>query len=72
MIRIKRRKATPEIIEKTCSKCGETKPVEEFHRYVGPNARSRDGYRAQCKECRNAAERGRRTGYWKDHDTHKG
>ena len=32
---------------KTCSKCGEEKPLSEFYR----NKDSRDGYRADCKKC---------------------
>lgn len=44
--------------EKTCRKCGEVKPVSEFH----PRPESRDGYRNDCKPChraRCAARRGR-------------
>lgn len=41
---------------KTCSSCGETKPYSEFHTYDSPKARSPDGYRAQCKCCRNLAQ----------------
>lgn len=32
---------------KTCAKCGETKPVEEFHRSSG----TKDGLHAYCKPC---------------------
>ena len=32
---------------KTCTKCGETKPVDEFYR----NRASRDGYCRVCKAC---------------------
>lgn len=42
---------------KTCTACGETKPLYEFHKYTGKTARSPDGYRATCKECRCADER---------------
>ncbi len=35
---------------KKCSKCGETKPLAEFHKNIG-NA---DGHRGHCKRCRNA------------------
>ena len=35
---------------KTCTKCNEEKPFTCFHRRYD---RSKDGYRAQCKECRN-------------------
>jgi hypothetical protein len=32
---------------KPCSKCGVTKPLDQFHRF----ANARDGRRAECKEC---------------------
>jgi hypothetical protein len=35
------------VTEKTCSLCGETKPLTEFHR----SARGAGGVRSQCKEC---------------------
>ena len=35
--------------EKRCSKCGEMKPVTEFHRKYT----SSDGYHSNCKMCRN-------------------
>lgn len=36
--------------EKTCTKCGTTKPLDEFHvNRAGP-----DGRRPDCRECRNA------------------
>lgn len=35
---------------KTCTKCGETKPLDEFSR----EARVKDGRRAECAECRRA------------------
>ncbi len=35
---------------KRCSKCGETKPVAEFHK----QKTSSDGLRSQCKACRRA------------------
>lgn len=38
---------------KTCSKCGETKPLTEFHR----ESKNTDGRRADCKECRNEYSR---------------
>ena len=38
---------------KTCAKCGETKPLFEFH--AKPN--SQDGMRASCKICWNAANK---------------
>ena len=37
--------------QKTCSKCGETKPLSDFSRKA---KKSRDGYRAQCKSCQSA------------------
>lgn len=33
---------------KTCSVCGTEKPLGQFHR----SSRSKDGFRAQCKQCR--------------------
>jgi hypothetical protein len=33
---------------KTCSKCDETKPFEQF-----PRRNTKSGYRGVCKECRN-------------------
>lgn len=35
---------------KRCTKCGETKPVDEFYR----NRSHRDGLNSYCKECRRA------------------
>jgi hypothetical protein len=35
-------------MSKLCRKCGEVKPVEDFHRS------GRDGYQAWCKPCRRA------------------
>lgn len=35
---------------KTCTKCGETKPFDEFHR----DKRKPDGRRPRCKTCQNA------------------
>jgi hypothetical protein len=37
---------------RTCTKCGETKPLEEN---FGRSKRGRDGYHSQCKRCRSAA-----------------
>lgn len=39
--------------EKTCSKCGLPKRLDEFH----AETRRRDGRRAECKECANARKR---------------
>ena len=43
----------PLVTEKTCSKCGKTKPASEFH----ANARSKDHLASKCKECANAEAR---------------
>ncbi|WFD55457.1 putative kilA anti-repressor protein [Escherichia phage Ioannina] len=51
------------IEEKRCSQCGCVKPLSQFHKYTGKTARSPDGYRAQCKSCRNKAERERQRRY---------
>ena len=40
---------------KTCSRCGETKPLEEF---VKDNRR-KDGHATICKECRRKKDRER-------------
>lgn len=37
--------------EKRCTLCGETKPLDQFHRHKG----SSDGRRPSCKSCCNAA-----------------
>lgn len=41
---------------KTCSKCGETKPLEEF----AVHNRHRDGRQAYCRECKRKHDRERR------------
>lgn len=41
---------TPTITVKRCTKCGETKSVDGFHR----DRSKRDGLAVQCKECRRA------------------
>lgn len=53
---------------KRCTKCGETKPVSEFHRR---NTEGTDGYRSHCKSCARArdkrtpeAENARATAYY--------
>lgn len=46
-----------EITEKVCAECGKLKPISEFHKYNFDKAKSKDGYRAKCKDCRNAQER---------------
>lgn len=40
---------------KTCTACGETKPLTDFHRH----AKSPQGRRSSCKECVRAQERAR-------------
>lgn len=40
---------------KKCIACGETKPLEEFHR----NPQARDGRHPRCKPCKNAYAKGR-------------
>ena len=37
---------------KKCSKCGETKPYERFHK-----RKTSSGYRGVCRDCRNKAQR---------------
>lgn len=55
------------MLEKTCSKCNETKPVTEFHRRTG----SKDGLVNRCKSC--ASEHGKK---WycanREHDLESG
>lgn len=41
---------------KSCTKCGVSKPVSDF----GPNTSSPDGFRSQCKKCRNRLTKERR------------
>jgi len=38
---------------KRCKKCGEVKPIDEFHRAAG----MRDGHRSECKSCTRAIRR---------------
>jgi 5-methylcytosine-specific restriction endonuclease McrA len=38
---------------KICNKCGEWKPVSEFHR----SSKARNGHKADCKTCRNTMSR---------------
>ena len=40
-------------MEKTCSRCGKTKPLSEFHK----NKNAKDGYNYICKECACARAR---------------
>jgi 5-methylcytosine-specific restriction endonuclease McrA len=39
---------------KRCTKCGETKPVEQFHRRT---TEGRSGYHSWCKACKNGANK---------------
>lgn len=43
--------------EKTCTKCGETKPLEEFHK----KRNMKDGLHSDCKECARERHRKWRT-----------
>ena len=45
----------PLVAEKTCSKCGKTKPASEFH----ANARSKDHLSSYCKDCNYKAAKER-------------
>ena len=45
--RVERRTAMPAPHSKTCTRCGETKPVDQFSKDA------RAGYKASCKSCRN-------------------
>jgi hypothetical protein len=40
-------------MSKTCSKCGEDKPLTEFHKRTA----SRDGVQGRCKKCQCAARK---------------
>lgn len=42
--------STLTLIEKACTRCGETKPLSQFHR----NRNSPDGHASACKPCRIA------------------
>lgn len=44
--------------EKTCGKCGETKPLDEFYDHSGKRP-PRDGKRGRCKNCDIEARRER-------------
>lgn len=41
------------MIEKLCSACQTTKPIDQFHK----RARSSDGYDFKCRECKNEYQR---------------
>lgn len=47
---------------KICSKCGEAKPVDEFHR----NGRNKDGRNARCKTCANMSSKA-----WREANTER-
>ena len=54
--------------QKTCSKCGETKPPDQFNR----DARARDGLGTQCRACRNeAGRRWHQENQERAHETHQ-
>jgi 5-methylcytosine-specific restriction endonuclease McrA len=40
--------SNPSIAQKRCSKCGELKPLDAFHKAKG----NKDGFHTQCKACR--------------------
>jgi len=40
------------MVQKTCSKCGERKPMTEYHKQKGTS----DGLRSMCKACKNKAD----------------
>ena len=41
---------------KVCNKCQQSKPLTEFGIYYGNTCRSADGFRTECKQCRNKTE----------------
>jgi len=43
-------------MNKTCSECGVSKPIERFHRHAGMAS----GYYNQCKLCMAQSQRNRR------------
>lgn len=43
-------------VKKICNKCQIEKPLTEFSKYIGNTCRSRDGFRTECKKCRNTQE----------------
>ena len=47
--------------EKTCTRCGASKPLESFHR----RRASKDGRQSMCKDCMNVFSAGY---YAKNHD----
>ena len=48
--------ALSDIPKKRCSKCGETKPLSEYHKEKS----HKDGRRSDCKDCKNKAKNERR------------
>ncbi len=46
---------------KQCSKCGETKPLDQFYR----NAGSPDGYRPDCKACEGKPRIAQKDKFWR-------
>ena len=45
--------STVTVAVKTCTKCGETKPLDQFYPYSPP----RLGYRPDCRQCHLEAKR---------------
>ena len=47
---------------RTCTKCGVTKPLDEFHK----SKTGKDGVQSRCKECRNVGrQRNRQVAGWR-------
>jgi len=49
---------TKTLVSKTCNRCNLTKPVDKFRK----DSSLTDGYRNQCNDCRNTANKERRAG----------
>lgn len=45
-----------EITSKVCNKCGDEKPISEFHK----DRTQKDGYKNLCKPCRSGVQKGYR------------
>lgn len=57
---------------KTCTKCGEEKPLEDFVKYERAKAHHGDGHRGWCKKCHSAVMRGKwATGRYRDMDNER-
>ena len=48
------------MIKKRCKKCGIEKEISEFHK----ESKMKDGYRNECKQCRNSYRKGK---YYENH-----